>query len=69
MHVIPLITMANICAVLLPPYHIRSPGVYFLKMILTQHLSQSGVSSGHQDAGASTVWIPLIDETLQVHSA
>ena len=35
MHVIPLITMASICAVLLPPYHIRSPGVYFLKMILT----------------------------------
>ena len=48
MHVIPLITIASIFAILLPTYHIylyRSPDVYFLKMILTQQLNQSGISS------------------------
>ena len=46
MHVIPLITIAYIYAVLLPTYHIylyKSSGVYFVIMILSQHLNQSGI--------------------------
>ena len=45
MYVIPLITIASICAILLPTYCVylyRSPGIEFLK-ILIQHLNQCSI--------------------------
>ena len=76
--------MCNIATYTYCVYLYRSPGVEFLK-ILIQHLNQYGMHLfllSHLDAGTSigvsmvrghhiykTVWIPLIDETLQAHSA
>ena len=85
MHMIPLITLTYVQYGYLYMYHIylyRSPGVYFLKMILT-HLNQSGiyfflvtwmqvpvlVLVWLEAITFIKLWIPPIDEMLQVHSA